>query len=104
MFLDDGTGDVKVATIGQSGVPALSLVGVGSRLGCSVGGVVGCSEIITTESRECYKGSCRDVEWSLWIECDMGWFMMTRTRCHEDVCEEEYLECEVEGGGTWSEW
>ena len=32
----------------------------------------------------------------------MGWFMMTRTRCHEDVCEEEYLECEVEGGGTWS--
>ena len=24
------------ATIGQSGVPALSLVGVGSRLGCSV--------------------------------------------------------------------
>ena len=37
MFLDDGTGDVKVATIGQSGVPALSLVGVGSRLGSSVG-------------------------------------------------------------------
>ena len=33
----------------------------------------------------------------------MGWFMMTRTRCHEDVCEEEYLECEVEGG--WNmEW
>ena len=26
-----------VATIGQSGVPALSLVGVGSRQGCSVG-------------------------------------------------------------------
>jgi len=77
--------------------------GMQKRLLC--GGVGGCSVIITTESQGCYKGSCStDVEWSDWSECDMGWFMMTRTRCHEDVCEEEYLECELEGGGTWSEW
>ena len=77
--------------------------GSGQQTRLLSGRVGGCSVIITTESQECYKGSCTEVEWSEWSESDMGWSMMIRTRCHQDVCEEEYLECELEGGGT-SEW
>eukprot|EP00092_Neocalanus_flemingeri_P020272 GFUD01021955.1.p1 GENE.GFUD01021955.1~~GFUD01021955.1.p1 ORF type:complete len:419 (+),score=93.18 GFUD01021955.1:100-1356(+) len=66
-----------------------------------------CDNFRRTEKSECNEAPCTDAEWSEWSACDTEIKLMTRTRCDEDKlvgCQEEYLDCEVEGEGSWGEF